>query len=290
MHKDNMAQDSLTLPQLLTTREVAELLRVKERKVYDMAAAGEIPHRRLTGKLLFPADEISTWISGERGPRPSVVGGSHDPLLDWAIRESGCGLSVLLGGSMDGLRRFQAGEVALAGMHVSTGDDWNLEVVRDAVVAGAVLIGWAQRSQGLILSDHSAKSVGGIADLAGRKLVLRQAGAGSRLLFDRLAAESELTVAADALVVRTENEAAEAVSSGEAEAALGLEAAARAFGLRFVPLVIENFDLLVDRRSYFTEAVQALLSFAAMPEFKDKAAKLGGYELEGLGAVRWLSR
>ncbi|NIP83903.1 MAG: helix-turn-helix domain-containing protein, partial [Gemmatimonadetes bacterium] len=43
--------EGATPPQYLTTREVAELLRVKERKVYDLAAAGEIPHRRITGKL-----------------------------------------------------------------------------------------------------------------------------------------------------------------------------------------------------------------------------------------------
>ena len=47
-----------TNPLFLTTREVADLLRVKERKVYDLAAADEIPHRRITGKLLFPRAEL----------------------------------------------------------------------------------------------------------------------------------------------------------------------------------------------------------------------------------------
>ena len=51
-------------PAYLTTKEVADLLRVKERKVYDLAAAGEIPHRRITGKLLFPHTEIIAWIEG----------------------------------------------------------------------------------------------------------------------------------------------------------------------------------------------------------------------------------
>ena len=50
--------------QFLTTKEVADLLRVKERKVYDLAAANEIPHRRITGKLLFPAAELRSWIEG----------------------------------------------------------------------------------------------------------------------------------------------------------------------------------------------------------------------------------
>ena len=51
-------------PAFLTTREVAELLRVKERKVYDLAASGGIPCRRVTGKLLFPRAEIEAWLAG----------------------------------------------------------------------------------------------------------------------------------------------------------------------------------------------------------------------------------
>jgi len=51
-------------PKFLTTKEVADLLRVKERKVYDLAAADEIPHRRITGKLLFPANELHAWLEG----------------------------------------------------------------------------------------------------------------------------------------------------------------------------------------------------------------------------------
>mgnify|MGYP003652046767 FL=1 len=53
-----MTEERIIDPSYLTTKEVAELLRVKERKVYDLAGAGEIPHRRITGKLLFPRAEL----------------------------------------------------------------------------------------------------------------------------------------------------------------------------------------------------------------------------------------
>ena len=89
-------------PSYLTTKEVAALLRVRERKVYDLAAAGGIPHRRITGKLLFPRAEILAWIEGggdtASPERPEVLTGSHDPLLDWAVRESGSGLATLWNG------------------------------------------------------------------------------------------------------------------------------------------------------------------------------------------------
>src|SRR5699024_1763142 len=85
-------------PAFLTTKEVAELLRVRERKVYEMAAEGEIPCRRVTGKLLFPRAELDVWLSGgvstPAEALPEIVAGSHDPLLEWAIRESGSGLAT----------------------------------------------------------------------------------------------------------------------------------------------------------------------------------------------------
>jgi putative molybdopterin biosynthesis protein len=61
------------LPDFMTTREVADLLRVKERKVYHLAAEDEIPHRRVTGKLLFPRGELMAWINGD------AADGATDP-------------------------------------------------------------------------------------------------------------------------------------------------------------------------------------------------------------------
>lgn len=287
-------------PEFLTTREVADLLRVQQRKVYDLAAAGEIPHRRVTGKLLFPRAEIEAWVAGgtagpqsRSGPRPAVVAGSHDPLLDWAVRESGSGLAVLFDGSMDGLARFERGEAALAGLHIPEpgpqGLGWNIATLASRAPNGAVLIGWARRCQGLILG-RSLGDIGTLAALRGRRIALRQEGAGGGALFAHLAAGAGLGPGAfePGPCVRTENEAAEAVASGAAEAAPGLEAMARRFGLGFLPLAEESFDLLIDRQAYFTPPVQRLLAFVRGPELAARAADLGGYDLAPMGSVRWL--
>ena len=276
----------------LTTHEVAELLRVKERKVYDLAAAGEIPHRRITGKLLFPADEIRNWIEGPSSThaRPSVVAGSHDPLLDWAIRESRCGLATLFDGSGSGLERFTRAEAAACGMHIPEDDGWNRQTVQTAKVKDCVLIGWARRQQGLILPPELKQAITSVGDLSGRTVAIRQQGAGARSLFERLASEAGLT---DANFLdnpaRTESDAAEAVADGRADAALGLAAAAAQYRLAFLPLVEERFDLLIDRRAYFTEPFQTLLDFCKTAAFNDKADLMPGYDLTGLGRVRWLS-
>ena len=283
-------------PLHFTTKEVAELLRVKERKVYDLAAAGEIPHRRITGKLLFPSAEILAWIEGRSGAspseRPAVLAGSHDPLLDWAVRESGSGLATLFDGSLDGLDRFADGRAALAGLHIPEEAGWNVGTVAAQGVRGSVLIAWAVRARGLILSERVAREVTCFSDLAGKRVVMRQPGAGAATLFAQLSskadlAETDLIPATE--FARTESDAAAAVAAGEADAALGIEAMARQFHLPFLALVDERFDLLVDRHAYFTDPVQRLLAFARKPALEHKAAAMGGYDLSEAGTVRWLS-
>ena len=74
--------------EFLTVRELAEVLRIKERKVYDLAASGRVPCSRATGKLLFPAGEIRAWIDGAKsggaraGVRSRVVRSDRPAALD----------------------------------------------------------------------------------------------------------------------------------------------------------------------------------------------------------------
>ena len=277
----------------LTTREVADLLRVKERKVYDLAAADEIPHRRITGKLLFPAAEIHSWIEGDppaAQDRPAIIAGSHDPLLDWAAREADTGLATLFDGSAAGLTTFAEGSAALSGMHIPEGNDWNLNAVAAADLQDCVLIAMARRTQGLILRDRLQGAIHGLDDLGGMRVVLRQPGAGARSLFDQLSADTDMTgVQVQPDPARTETDAAQAVASGEADVSFGLEAAANQFKLGFVPLAQERFDLLIDRRAYFGPPVQKLLRFLQSEQTATKARALGGYDLSDMGAVRWVS-
>ena len=146
----------------LTVKELADLLRLKERKIYDLASSGAVPCSKATGKLLFPAAEIRAWIENAKsgGPagspsatRPSIVLGSHDPLLDWAIRQSRCGLATFYDGSLDGLERFARGEGVVAGLHIhdAASGKWNAPAVsKSAADQNAVLISFAKRRRGLV--------------------------------------------------------------------------------------------------------------------------------------------
>ena len=286
--------------EFLTTREIAELLRVKERKVYELASTGEIPCSRATGKLLFPRQAVEAWIARRSSgslpspgiQRPNVLLGSHDPLLEWALRESRCGLATFLDGSLDGIERFANGEGVATGLHVYApdADAWNVPLVRDRFAQdGVVLVEFAWRDRGLIVAPTDRAAVRRLEDLRGRRVVPRQPEAGSQVLLAQLLerhgiAPSELALTAPA---RSEADAALAVLDDKADAAFGLRCLARQYQLGFVPLVRERFDLLVDRRAWFEPPLQRLADFCRSAVFATKAAELPGYDVAGLGRVHF---
>lgn len=298
-------QDEATLAEdlsekYLTTKQVAALLHVKERKIYELAAAGEIPGTRALGKWLFEREAIYSWLEGHnngvdvmrRAAPPNVVLGSHDPLLEWALRESKSGLASFLDGSFDGLTRFANAEGIVAGIHIadSHSDAWNVPVVSDLLEnQPVVLTEWAWRERGLIVADGNPLGIETVDDIAGRKVATRQNGAGTQILFEHLLrkhdiAKSDLTIVGPA---RTENDAALAVLDGEADATFGLKCIARQFRLDFVPVVWERFDLLVWRREWFESPFQRLMAFAHSEAFRKKAEVLTGYDISGLGTIHF---
>jgi putative molybdopterin biosynthesis protein len=285
---------------LMTTSELADYLRLKERTVYDLVARQAIPCSRATGKLLFSRPLIDAWVEahtempkGEAPVTPRVYAGSSEPLLEWALRQAGSGLAVLVGGSRIGLEAIARNEAVLAGIHMldaGTGA-YNLPAIR-ALVPGAdiVAIRWARRAQGLLVAPGNPHGVRGLPDVvAGRlRLARRRDGAGSQLLLEALLRRHDL--APDALPAsprpaESEDDLASMIAMDEADCGLGIRAAAA--GLDFIPLHWEEFDLVMRRRDYFEPPVQALLAFARTETFARRASFLGGYDLTGLGEVRY---
>jgi excisionase family DNA binding protein len=289
-------------PDYLTTREVADLIRLKERKVYDLVATGAIPCVRVTGKLLFPRPLVEAWLTqhAEYGggletlqPRPNICAGSHDPLLDWALREAGTGLAVMFAGSLAGLERMANGQAQMAGLHLpaADADTWNVEHVRRALAGRpVVLIEWARRQQGLIVAPGNVRKIKRVDDLKKRRVITRQREAGAFVLFERLLREAGLQLGDLELVetpALTEEDVATAVADGRADAGLGIATVAHKARLGFVPLVEERYDLAVWRAAYFETPMQKLLAFARTQRFADRAKAVTGYDVSGLGTVRY---
>jgi excisionase family DNA binding protein len=288
----------------LTVKELADYLNIKERKVYALAAEGRIPCNRATGKLLFLRDDIEQWLSrhatgpkpGQQRPAPPLVFvGSHDPLLDWALRESRSGIPTFFDSSLDGLQRLRERGAIAGGLHLFEAEDetWNVGHVADALAEmEVVLLEWAWRDRGLIVAPDNPRGIASLADLRGLRLAPRQPEAGSQVLFQHLIAQAGIPLESLDLAdppARSELDVALAVASGAADAGFGLAAIARQLRLDFVPVLRERYDIAVFRRGYFLEPFQAFLAFCRSERFAAKAKELGGYDLSGFGRVHYLS-
>ena len=293
------------MPRMMTTREVAGYLRIKERKVYELVAKRRIPCSRVTGKWLFPGDLIDLWVAaGNEGPAveghrpPAIVAGSHDPLLDWALKESACDLAMLACGSAGGLDRLAEGRAAAAGLHLLDTDtgEYNLPAVRRRLAgAPVVVIEWARRRQGIVVAAGNPLGIadgraGALRDLRDKRarVIERQEGAGSRVLFGALLAEAGIDrneIERLPETAKDELDLGLAVLDGKADAGLAIEAVARQLRLGFIGLAEERYDLVVRRRDYFEPPFQALLAFARGPALGRRAKELGGYDIGGLGRV-----
>lgn len=178
-------------------------------------------------------------------------------------------------------------------LHVLDGrsGEYNVPVV-EALGANAVLIEWARRDQGLVVAPGNPLGIRGVGDLTrnGTRVILRQQGAGSRILLEHLLEKAGIDP--DSLTVlqqpaRSETDLGQAISEGKADVGLGVRAAAHAFRLDFVPLYQERCDLLIRRRDYFEPPVQALLAFARTPAFGVRAAEMSGYDVAATGRIVW---
>ncbi|WP_319546970.1 helix-turn-helix transcriptional regulator [Ruegeria conchae] len=283
------------MSQYLTTRELADLLRIGERKAYDLASSGEIPCVRAMGKLLFPKAEIIAWLNASRSgpqvaepPLPTIVAGSHDPLLDWALRESGSGLATYYDGSFDGLNRLSDRTAQAAALHIHEPEGFNTQSLRDKMGnAPVILYQIAHRQRGLLLATGTPE-ISGIQDLKGRRVILRQDSAASQHLFDAELGKHGLgreDLNALPICARTEEELAIAVRDGKAEAGFGLGALAGPYGLSFMPTHSERLDLAIWRRAFFEPPMQTLIQFLQSERFSERATDLGGYDLRNLGQI-----
>jgi excisionase family DNA binding protein len=292
------------MPELLTTDEAAEYLRLSERKLYELVANRKVPCSKVTGRWLFPRTALDRWVSaGLIAPAalaqvaaPPIMGGSHDPLLEWALRESNSGLASLPEGSEEGLRRLTQSEVMVAAIHLHRldGDDEtaNLDAVADAAgLYDAVVLSFTRREQGILVAPGNPLGLSDMASIATSRarMAQRPAGAGAQLLLLALLARSgigldELKLAKPAFP--TGPDIAQAIRAGRIDCGIATQSVARTAGLDFLPLTWERFDLVLRQRDYFMKGPQALFDFMREAGFRDRAAELGGYDVSDTGAVR----
>lgn len=299
---------------------VEEFLRVKLGAVGDRIVATPLPRGAGSITSLTEADgiiRIPAQMEGLKEDDPVVadllrppssinntivVVGSHDNTLNVLADEikahqTDLTLSSSHVGSLGGLMALKKGVCHMAGSHLLDPEDgsYNLSYVKkyladDPALGAMKIVTLVHRDQGLIVPRGNPKGIKGIEDLGREdiRFINRQAGSGTRVLLDyRLA---QLGIAAGSITGYENDEfthmaVAVAVLSGTIDVGLGIYAAAKALHLDFVPVITEQYDLIIPQIYFETANIQHLLDTIATDAFKSRVRDLGGYHTEQTGEV-----
>ena len=245
--------------------------------------------QKIAATLLRPAEAIDKTV---------MIVGSHDNSLDILADEirrgaSGLTLSSSHVGSMGGLMAIKRGVCHLAGSHLLDTSDgsYNCSYIRKFLPDENVrLVHLVMRDQGLIVPRGNPKDIRGLEDLVRDdvRLINRQGGAGTRILLDfRLQQLGIDPAAIDGYKDEefTHMAVAVAVLSGTADVGLGIQAAAKALKLDFIPVVTEQYDLVIPGHFFDSRPIQVLLDTIRTDRFKQRVIALGGYGTDKTGDI-----
>jgi putative molybdopterin biosynthesis protein len=277
---------------------MVRMCRVNERLVAVPAPAFPV--------YLPVADGIVSQISGGRasihpfGDVPPhdkrlLIAGCDPALsvLAEALRSSGIEMIGVPCSSRRALDYLRQGVVHAAGSHLrdpETGD-YNLPLIKELFPNGGVrLVTFAVWEQGLVLAPGNPKNIRSVADVADKRAVLvnREKGSGSRDLLDtnlRQAGIAGQSIAGYEDEVEGHLTAAYAVAGRRADCCIATRSAARRFGLDFIPLSVERFDLAVPQASLETPGIKAVFDLLNRGSVKHKLQALAGYDTAQTGKM-----
>ena len=245
---------------------------------------------RVTVRLLRPEAELD---------RTLVAIGSHDPLLDelanlMHLENPDIYMSSSHVGSMGGIMAIRRGETHAAGCHLLNEADgtYNTAYLEKYFPNGGLRqVECVGRTQGLMIARGNPLGLQGFGDIArpGVRYVNRQKGSGTRILADYLCRKEGVDPAAVDGYDReefTHTSVAAQIAAGTADAGMGIYSAARLYDLEFLPVCVEQYDLLIPDYAWDTPAVRQLIRTLKSEAFRARLLELGGYTVEHPGEVR----
>lgn len=266
------------------------------RQIYSITHRGK---RALEKWFPTPADSPGEhWVKSRlaaalalESQLPIVISGSDDPLLAHLALAAHAHVNVI--GSTAGLLNLAANKADIIGTHLRDPDanSYNVSFVRHLVAEQDVLlINLAMREYGLLVAPDNLAAVSGIGDLARRgvRLVNRSPGSGARLWFQRrlrAAGVDPTSLYGWQSAAPTYDAVARAINNGSADVGPGLRATARKFGLHFVPIGHERFDLAIPRPVFETPRIQTFIHGISSAEYSTFAYSLAGYDLTRSGQI-----
>ncbi|HOO39548.1 MAG TPA: helix-turn-helix transcriptional regulator [Deltaproteobacteria bacterium] len=295
--------------EFLTTKEVSDLLHINEKKVYALVQAGKIPGTKITGKWLFPRDELQDHfrknarktvegISSEfaRARQVILLSGSDDPVISmlqgiFHSQHPDISLYSSSVGSGEGLQLLKDGfcHIALSHLYHPEEDDYNFPFIRELFdnPDNLVVVNLFYRNIGFISRDPEVTSFHDIIK-GNLRFINRQAKSGIRNQVDRIIAEEGLDTKE---ITGYEHEAythfdvAHHILSGRADAGIATETIAHNTSLSFHKLFQERFDMVIYTYTFFNRPIQILVEFIRSDVFLGILKNMKGYDSRETGRV-----
>ena len=297
--------------EMMNTKELAHYLGVHEKQVYLLIREKQVPATRITGKWVFPKKLIDEWIEshtqegiaqarqkGKRVEGALLAAGSNDPVLDILqthLRKIHPEFYIFSAntGSTEGLKALDRGYTDIAWSHLfdhETGE-YNLPFLPKYLSSiKPVVVNLFHRELGFVMAQDNPQGLKNFEDLTrkGTRFINRQQGAGTRVLLDYHL--QKLGIPADQIAgydkeVFTHFEVGLSILSGEADVGLATGAISKLFGLSFVPITQESFDMILDKSIFFEKGIQALIEILNSQGFRSKIAGLGSYDFNNSGKI-----
>lgn len=306
---DNDASIGISIPpkssesRFLSVPELATLLHVNEKKIYQLAGRGEIPGTKITGKWIFPRSLIEDWLmeNSHGGVMQDrlLIAGSDDRLIhhvcsnaaiDWQQHAL---VSYSPAGTRHGLRMLDSNRIDACFINWGAIEDnarRHLGLLRCyRRHASWVIVRCLQRSQGFVLSQALSETLAKEPDISPADLIkrselrwaMRQDDSGTeRLLEDLCSVQGQrlanLKVSTEC---NSERSAVAAVNTGAADITCGVQSTAFEFGLRYLPIADVGLDLVMSRKTYFRTLVQDFLTRIQTLETDQLPTRLDGYKI-----------
>ncbi len=227
-------------------------------------------------------------------PRPTLVVAGCDPALPLleeplSLLDPPIAFSWWPCSSREALRLAADGLVHAAGAHLrDRSGEYNTSAAAEVLAAGGEVIGFSAWREGLVLGPAAADGVTCVADLASRglRLVNREPGAEARRVLDRELDRAGIDgdqVAGYRTMAAGHLQVADAIAAGLADAGVACEPAALAYGLAFIPLAAERFDLVIPAEHAASREAQALIKVLTSRWLIDQLASLPGYDPSSCG-------
>lgn len=227
--------------------------------------------------------------------------GSHDPAVTLIAAQAheiqpGMVISLSFTGSLGGLIALAEKEADIAGCHLwdEESDTYNIPFVRRLFPGQKIaLLTLALRRVGLLTPPGNPDGLRGLEDLArpGLRWINRQPGSGTRVWLDaqlkRLGIETQ-AIEGYQDERKTHSDVASAIAKGQGRAGLGVQTAALAYGLDFILLTTERYELAVPAEVWERPPSQRLYHWINTPAAKKAIADLGGYDVSATGELHWV--